>query len=755
MDYRRRSFALKLLGEKTDDSYRNNIPLYATERENSQSFFLQEKYSPPPGTKVVETACYGCNSGCEVLVFVDERTGRILTVEGDPRSPFTKGILCSKGLAAKDLVYNPSRVTYPLKRIGTRGGNQWQRISWEEAFTEIVKNLVYYKDKLGPQGVTFLQGTQRGWTRFFSRLANSFGIVNHGAAGWAQCMWPRLVENKVTFGSSYTETADYSQTKCILNWAINPPATWAYKAAEIMDARERGAALIVVDPYLSETAAKADIWLQLKPGTDTALALSMQHVIITEDLYDHNFIDKWTQGFDKLQDHIKKFTPQWGESVTGVKASLIIAAARLYARTKPASITRCVALDMVHDSIQACRAVSLLAALTSNIGIPGGNILVSSRGDISQNSLDFIAHDLIPPEDLPLRRGYDEFPLLCGLLSPVPSAHMPTLWETIATEKPYPVKAAVIFGSNALVSYSNTHRVKEAMDNLDYIVVADMFMTPTAQMADLFLPVCSWLERDNVISSYQASPDLTYVQQKAVEPVGESKSDVDIICDLAQRLGLGQHFWQDSQAAYDYIIKPTGLTFQEFKKQKRIYSPIVFRQYEESGFKTPSGKIELYSSILEGYNLPPLPTYTEPKNDNGGEGGSAVEAYPLILTTGARVPVFRHTENRENPLLREICPSSKILIHPTTARKYEFLEGDEVIIETSTGAAKALACVTEGIRPEVVQVIPGWQGVENINRVIPWGHYSEGIGSVPMRGLQCRIRKNRSHSLENGGDGNG
>ena len=244
--------------------------------------------------------------------------------------------------------------------------------------------------------------------------------------------------------------------------------------------------------------------------------------------------------------------------------------------------------------------------MTGNIGIPGGNVTVSQRGETSQNSHAFIGYDLLPADKIPLRRGFDEFPLLCDRLSPVPTAHMPTLWETIATGKPYPVKAALIFGSNALISYSNTPRVEEAMQKLEFIAVCDLFMTPTAEMADIVLPASSWLERDNLISSFQVCPTYTIAQQKAVE-LAEARSDVDIVCDLARKLGLAEHFWNDAGELYDFLIKPTGLTFAEFKEKKRIFAPFVYRQFEKNGFNTPSGKVELYSSLLEKNRCAPLP----------------------------------------------------------------------------------------------------------------------------------------------------
>ena len=314
MEDLRSQFALRLLGEKVNPSFRCRVP-GGEAKQSAGNVMRRQKQNPAsakPGVKIVKSACYSCNMCCEVLVFIDEATGKILKVEGDPESPISRGLLCAKGLAARDLVYNPGRLRHPLKRVGERGEGKWERISWDEALDRIAEKLLRYREQYGPEGVAFLQGTIRGWSRVYSRLANAFGAVNHGAAGWAQCLWPRLVENTVTFGATYTEVPDFENTRCMLVWGTNPASTWPYFASQIMDARQRGAGLIVVDPYLSETAAKADIWLQLRPGTDTALALAMLHVIIREGLYDKEFVEKWTVGFDRLKEHVADIHSRMG-----------------------------------------------------------------------------------------------------------------------------------------------------------------------------------------------------------------------------------------------------------------------------------------------------------------------------------------------------------------------------------------------------------------------------------------------------------
>ena len=733
----REDFANRLLGRRIDPSYRRGpFPLEPEMAEGSRA--APPRGKSPSHAEVLRSSCFSCNTCCEVLVFVDKSSRKILKVEGDPESPFTGGLLCVKGLAAKDLVENPDRLRSPLERAGRRGQGQWRKISWDEALSRIADRLMTTKKCYGPQSLAFLQGTQRGWTRSFSRLSNVFDVVNHGAAGWAQCLWPRLVENSITFGASYMEASDCRNSNCVLVWGTNPAATWPVKAAEIMDARERGAFLIVVDPHLSETAAKADLWLQIRPGTDTALGLAMMHVIIAKGLYDADFVQNWTVGFDRLKAHVAGCTPAWAEQITRVPHEQIIRAATLYAQTKPASICRCLAVDLDHESIQACRTVSLLAAVAGNIDIPGGNILVSKRGEISQNTHDFVGTQFIRREILPLRRGYDQFPLLCTELCPVPTAHMPTLWETILTGKPYPVKAALIFGSNAAVSYSNSGRVREALAKLDFLVVVDLFMTLTAERADIVLPASSWLERNNVISSFQSSYTHTMAQQKAAD-VQEARSDIDIIIDLARRLGVGEKFWRDEIGLFDYLLSPVGMNFAQFSAKKRLHAPIEYGCYKKNGFKTRSGKVELYSSVLEENGCDPMPTYTEP-SQSPLRTPDLAEGYPLIMTSGRR-PFFRHTENRQNPLLREQCPAAPVRIHPETARKAGIGQGDSLVIETPTGSCRAVAELTEGVQPDVIQAMPGWGGPENINNLISWNQFARGIGTVSMHSTLCRIRK--------------
>lgn len=748
MNQKRAAFAKNLIGTQVDTSVRASLVDEIVNQTNTHAGpRLRPNYHSPeertlrPNEVCTPSVCFSCHNTCECLIYSDATTGKVLRVEGDPESPQTEGRLCVKGLSASNLVYNPERLTHPLKRVGPRGSGEFVPISWEEALDTTAQKMLDYKERLGPQSVAMLEGTRRGWSRIYTRLAYTFGLPNHGAAGWAQCFLPRTIESNLTFGRGalYPEIFDLPNADCIVCWGINPATTWGGgRSGDIMNARERGAALIVIDPFLSETAAKADIWLQVRPDTDTALALSMLNVIFAEELEDKDFISEWTVGIDELRDIVKDYTPQWGSEITGVDADLIVKAARLYGKAKAASVIRCLAIDQQHDSVQTCRAISCLIAVTGNVGNVGGNNLASSRGDVSQGTLDFLNYNNIPEEIMKLRSGYDKYPLLTQEFSGVPSDHMPSFWEQVISKDPYPIPCALIFGSNAMISYTNAGAVENALKEFEFLAVSDLFLTPTAKMADIVFPASSWLERKNVISSFQTSNTCTLIQQK-VTSLGESWDDTDIVCELAKRLGVADKMWENSDEFYEYILGPTGLTFDQAAAQRRLYAPMEYELYKKRGFKTPSGKIELYSSSAISKNFHPLPFYT-PSFQSHSSTPELAKEFPLIMTTGRHESAFRHSENRNNPYLIELNPQATLDIHPDTAKKLNIADGQKVLVEsTANYPAYAYARYTLGLHPDVVQGIAGWAGEYNINLTVPWGQYADGVGTVCARGYLCRV----------------
>ena len=685
-------------------------------------------------TTVYKSECFICNQGCDAVVHV--RDGAVVRVEGDASSEVTRGTLCAKGLASREIAHHPDRLLYPMKRIGDRGEGKWQRITWDEALDMVAGRLTSIERDSGPESIVLATGTNRGWVRYFMRFTNAYGKQWIGP-GIAQCFYPRITGQTLVLGGNAMENPHYDATQCMLVWGVNPTNTWPVKGVGMMDARRRGAHMIVVDPVFSEAASKADLWLSLRPGTDTALLLAMLHTIIEEDLYDKGFVERWCHGFDELHKRVAEYAPEKVEQITWVPAETIREAARMYATTKPASITQCLSIDQVADTISTSRCLAMMAALTGNIDVPGGNLITMLRQVPPGPAHSGAAW--VTPEQHATRLGSREYPLLAGEACVItPSAHNHAVWKAILTGKPYPVKAVYCHGSNMLLSYANTQMVSEALKKLDFLVVADLFMTETTRMADIVLPAASWMERGSVTQNEQTSIGHFHLQQKTIQR-GECRSDITIINELAKRLGFGERMFPTDESYFDFLLQPSGMTFETFKERGDLAFPHVFRKYESEGFRTPSGKVQLYDQKLEALGYDPLPAYREPDESPVSTPDLAKE-YPLIITTGGRVPVFRHTELRNIAILREIVPELEASINPETARGFGIGDGDIMIVESPRGSMEAKAHITEGIDPRVIQVPSHWPGMNNVNLLTDNEKCAPMIGSAQLRCQLCRVR---------------
>jgi len=353
-----------------------------------QFFLKKRKWTwKEDGMKVVRSIARtgpGCHSGCGVLLYVKD--GRLIKVEGDPDFPFNQGRLCVRCLSLPQVVYSPYRLKYPMIREGERGENKWRRISWKEAYEIIAEKFNEIKEKYGPESVLFCEGTARDIAQWLHRLAFSYGSPNvtvwgplHGAA----CYRPRVTAQNIIFGS--TTVADCSQffpdrydnpnwkvPKCIVIWGNNPIVSGpdGFHASWIIECMKRGSNLIVIDPRRTWLATRAKIWLQIRPGTDAALALGMLNVIINEELYDKEFVKRWTYGFDKLKERIQEYPPEKVADITWIPKEKIIEAARMYARSKPAAIRWGVAIDQSKECIPTIHAIIALFTVTGNLDVP-------------------------------------------------------------------------------------------------------------------------------------------------------------------------------------------------------------------------------------------------------------------------------------------------------------------------------------------------------------------------------------------------
>jgi anaerobic selenocysteine-containing dehydrogenase len=697
--------------------------------------------------QLLKSVCRSCHGGCGTLLHVDG--GRLVKVEGDPASPLNKGRLCPIGAATMDLVHHPDRLKYPMRRQGPRGAGAWERITWECALDEIAERLQAIKDEDGAEAIALGTGTGRHHIRWVSRFGHALGTPNWAEPGFAQCFHPRVNTSLLTFGDfPVCDFTSGTPPGCILYWGHNPVNSGPDGETRFnaQDAIRHGPKIVVVDPRETFLAKKADLWLQLRPGTDDALALAMINVIVAEDLWDHAFVARWTHGFDALAARVAEHTPEWAEPITWVAADKIRAAARIFTESSPAMMEWGCAIEHTPNCIQTIRAISMLPALTGNVDVPGGWVF----GMHGLGPFPSLIENLSEAMNAK-RLGADRFKLLCGEGAALPAAHIPTLLQAMREGELYRVRAFLVFGNNTLTTYANSALVHASLMKLDFFVVADLFMTPTAALADIVLPAASWPELNQVVGLPTIAANVVLAQQKAVQ-IGECRSDEEIFVALARRMKLPVGTESVEEVLDQQLLAGCGMTFDALRAKGFHQPEMRFRKYQTDGFATPTGKIELYSTRFEEMGYDPLPYYTEPPESPLATPEVAAE-YPLVLTTGGRIPFFFNSEHRQLKRLRKAHPQPIAELHPDTAAGLGIADGDWVWIETRRGRIKQKAKLTEGIDPRVVHAEHGWwfpeeDGPEygvwksNANVLTDNGPpYDPAMGTYQLRALLCRIAR--------------
>ena len=699
-------------------------------------------------TGIFKSVCRSCHGGCGTLLHV--RDGVLIKVEGDPQSPLNHGRLCPIGTVTVDLVNHPDRLQYPRRRVGPRASGQWTRISWDEALDEIAERLLAIRKEFGPEAIALGTGTGRHHIRWVSRFGHALGTPNWCEPGFAQCFHPRVNTCILTFGDfPVSDFTGGTPPACMLFWGHNPLNSGpdGETRFNVREALETNPKVIVIDPRETELARRAEVWLQLRPGTDDALALAFLNVIICEQLYDAPFVARWTHGFDSLREHVRRFTPEWAAPITWVAAEKIRAAARLFARTKPAMLEWGCAIEHTPKCIQTVRALSMLPALTGNVDVPGGWVFgmhgIGRFPSLIEN---------LTPEANAKRLGADRFKLLAGAGADLPSAHIPSLLQAMREGVPYPVKAFLVFGNNTLTTFANSTLVYESLMKLDFMVCADLFMTPTAELADIVLPAASWPEIDQVAGLPTVAANVVLANQRAVR-IGECMSDEEIFVDLARRMKLPVGT-ESVEEVLNLQLARGGLnmTFAELKDKGSVTVPFKYRKYADGGFNTPTGKIELYSTRLEEMGYAPLPSYEEPP-ESPISRPEVAEDYPLVLTTGARIPYFFNSEHRQIENLRKAHRHPTAEIHPETAARYGITKNDWMWIETKRGRIRQRARLTTGIDPRVIAAEHGWWFPEepapeygvwrsNVNLLTDnQPPYDPAMGTYQLRALLCRVAR--------------
>lgn len=680
-------------------------------------------------TQVVKTDCALCVNCCGINAYV--REGKLVKVEGMQEHPINRGALCPKGEKLVEYVYSPDRLKYPMKQ---ENGN-WRKISWDEALDTIAAKIADIKEKHGAKALAVhcgSVGVEHLEAAFFAqRFRGAYGTPNFFSVE-SGCFRQRILTRQMTFGRYITE--DVEGANCIVLWGHNPDDSRWLVADWTREAVRKGAKLIVVDPRRIPLA-KEGIHLQIRPGTDCALALGMLNVIISEGLYDKAFVEEWTVGFDKLKEHVKQYSPERVEEITWVPASDIKKCARIFATHKGASIVQgTCSLDRQFNDVQNSRALAILQIVTGNIEVPGG----------------WVANKILPLTDLRILVeekpiGADDYPLhneLWGRLAAY--GHAMVLPDVILTEKPYPVKALIVTAGNPALTMPDSKNYKKALEKLDLVVTIDLFMSETCELSDIVLPACSFLEQTG-IGGYPIGlmHGISYMmlRRKVIEPIGESMPDWKIWSELGRKMGYDKYFpWKTDEEMVEHLLEPSEVTLKQLEEHPEgiLYAPKAYDLYKKIGFKTPSKKIEIFSETLQQAGFDPLPTYVEPSQSPVRTPELAKE-YPLILTTGARIREYIHTQLRNVPEIRGQAPDPLAEIHPSTAAKYGIVDGGKMVVETKEGSIRINAKVTQDIAEQVVSVPHGWAGA-NVNILTSKDLRDPILGCPEDKGLLCRIR---------------
>lgn len=728
----------------------------------------------------------GCHPvGCGIKLYVD-KDGRLDHVEGDENDPVTNGRLCPRCLALKDYIYNPTRVVYPMKRAREDRGNgdAWERCSWDEALDLIMDNWKRLTAEYGRKTMAIFVGTGRDAMLSQDFQLSIFRTPNlaYTQSGYA-CYQPRMTASNMVLGALYPELdyaggleggyddPEYVVPELMIMWgkmplASNPDGMFGHAVIDLM---KRGAKLACIDPRVNWLTTRSVIHLRVRPGTDAALAMAMCNIVISEDLYDHDMVDRWMYGFDEFKERVAYMSPETAAKICEIDVEDIYKLTRMYAAAKPASIAWGLAFDQNTNGMQAGQCMLALISLTGNLDVPGGNIVADlsqpedmtdemkqGQGEDFTDTRSFITEGWyqMTAEERDEAIGMDKYPLYCNQIT---GCHADCILDAMETEEPYPIRMAWIANTN-LIAPTNSAEPKRYHDamvkSLDFAFGTDCFITPTIQATcDVFLPVTTVAEHDGVNRTHYGAASITTGCGNKAITVGEAKNDLEIYCMLAKR--MAEMFPDDPKARFahekyaeyhDYLNKNRlegRHEFEDVKKLVKFKRKVYYKKYEtgklrpdgQPGFLTPTGRIELWSSAFANNGMDPLPYYYEPdlspripdkpdleieKNPRISDELDAkwherdttheeiIKNYPFILTTGHRRYTSFHSEHRQIAILREIDPNPMLEINPKDAEKIGVSDGQWCEIENMFGSAKYKVRIMPTIKEGQVEADHGW-----------------------------------------------
>ncbi|MGE3271388.1 MAG: molybdopterin-dependent oxidoreductase [Chloroflexota bacterium] len=666
--------------------------------------------------------CDMCLWKCGIVV--STVNGKVVKIDGNPADPKSNGRLCARGNAGVASLYDPDRLKKPLIRVAgsERGDGRYQEASWQAALDYSAERLLAVKQQWGgPEAVAFFgHGTADGW--FAEYLPQAFGSPNTAKPSVSVCVGPREVAATLTYGRAFGghEPVDWDEANYIVlignhigENAHNTPMQ------QLADARARGAKLVVVDPRFSSVAMKADTWLPIKPATDTALILAWINVLITEKLYDWQFVEQYTQGFGQLADAIRENTPEWAAQITELSPDTIRAVARGLAEAKP----RAVVVPSRHvawygNDTQRNRAIFILNALLGSPGRHGGFWFqkapwieeyphpafgatadaggCSAPGDAGGAAEPEAAHETRPRAD-----GGDGIKFMTG------SVAIQELIEPMVSGSPYPIKGLVNYGMNLFHSIPNVERTKQAVRNLDFYMAIDVLPMDHVMWADVILPEATYLERyDDLLAQAHKQPYIA-LREPAVAPLYDTKPGWWIAKELGTRMGLGAYFpWENIEEYLDYRLHTVGSSLQGIREAGGVLiqkgQPYIedLEAAKKPAFPTPSGKILLYNEKLKAAGHDPVPRYQPVPEPPAG----------MFRLTYGRAPMHTFGKTQNNALLTKVMAENELWLNSEAAKQLGLTNGQYVEMENQDGVVSApiRLKVTERIRPDLVYMVHGF-----------------------------------------------
>ena len=735
---------------------------------------LAKPVEATPGCETKRGTCPICGVGCYVTAKISNN--RPVSIRPDRTAGFPAD--CPRAGQAVEYHDHPERVNYPMKRTGKRGEGKWERISWDQALDEIAEKMAAIRERHGPEAVQTMGGSYKGagdsscW-----RWSNLWGTPNILYQG-KNCGEAELLSEWAVYGDQACigNAAIPGVTKSLILWGVGGSMALASQRKNLKAFQAAGGKMIAIDPCRTEITDLADLWLQIRPGTDGALAYGMINTIITEKLYDAEFVANWCSGFEALSEAVKEFTPQRTAEITWIPADQIVAAARMFATNTPGHIPFGLGTaELGKATTSAVFGKSYLRAITGNLDVMGGARFADApdgtrfREEMHWDALidhplrtrDNISADIWPIASIKGLKAYrsamaNVHPLGVGPaiynMVIAPSA-LPT---AILEQKPYPIKAFILQAGNPLVSLTDARRLHEAMlsDNLELSVNMDHWMTPCGELADYVLPATDGLERP-LLSNMWGFADSHSAARRTVDPRYERRDDYQLWRELGNRLGQ-QGMWPETMEEwFDDILAPTGATHGELADRDMpwVISTPKFKRYETAGFATASGKVELSSDLLASLGYPAIPAYEEPAWSPERTPVLFAE-YPLIMSTGNSLKWYYRSQHKHLGQMRKQHPYALLTLHPETAAELGIAEGDMVWVETPMGKVQQAAKFDGNMHRRVVhadshmwypeRAADGdahyglWES--NINAILPDGaDYSDYAGDNYMRALICRV----------------